>query len=326
MTKTACVFGATGFIGGHIALAALKQGWEVRGLRRRPGAVGHLGDAPVRWFEGNLDRPESLAEALRGVDLLFHAAAYYPQDSRPVPVHVAYSVQQIRGVLEASRAAGVERIVFTSSLSTIGRPPAGSERLADEGDRYTPGSVPGSAYYECKYAMESEVLRAGARDMDVVITNPTLVLGPGDVHRTVGRVLVPLARGWGVVWLPGMVNAVDVRDVAHAHSQAAIKGKRAERYVLGGHNLSIRRLQELIADQAGVRRPKWGIPRRWIESFALLLGHIPGMKIYANHLMALSLWQGYETGKAQSQLGLHARPIENTIREMIAWYRSSGYM
>jgi dihydroflavonol-4-reductase len=324
--KTVSLFGATGFIGGHIALAALEQGWEVRGLRRRPGAVGHIDGAPVRWFEGNLDRPDSLEDVLRGSDLLFHSAAYYPQGSRPVPEHVAYSVQQIRSVLEAAKAAGVGRVVYTSSMSTIGRPPAGAKRLADERDRYSPGSLPGSAYYECKCAMESQALRSCSTDLEVVVTNPTLVLGPGDVHRAVGRVVIPLARGWGLVWLPGTVNAIDVRDVARAHIRAAVSGRPGERYILGGHNLSIRSLQNLIADQAGVSRPRLGVPERWIEGLGAALEHVPGMRLYGNHLHALSHWQGYDTRKAEAQLGLHARPIEITIGEMIAWYRGSGYM
>jgi dihydroflavonol-4-reductase len=176
MTKTVLVLGATGFIGGHIARAAVEQGWEVRGLRRQPGALGHLGPAPVRWYEGDLEQPASLLPALAGVELLFHAAAYYPQGSRPVPEHVAHSVQQTRGVLEAAASARVGRVIFTSSLSTIGQPPTGADRLADERDHYVPGSLPGSAYYECKYAMESEALRACAAGQDVVVTNPTLVL------------------------------------------------------------------------------------------------------------------------------------------------------
>jgi dihydroflavonol-4-reductase len=326
VTKTALVLGATGFIGGHIALEGLKLGWEVRGLRREAGATGHIEGAPLRWYEGNLDQPASLFPAMEGVQLLFHAAAYYPQDNRPAWEHTALSVQQIRGVLETAAAAGVERMIFTSSLSTIGQPLAGSGRLADEHDRYLPGSLPDSAYYECKYAMESEVLRACAAGQEAIITNPTLVLGPGDLHLAVGRVIVPLVRGWGQVWLPGDVNAIDVRDVARAHIAAAEVGKRGERFILGGHNLSVHALQDLIADEAGVRRPKWGITRRSINRLARLLRAVPGLRMYSNHLIALSHWQGYDTSKARSTLGLRVRALEETIGAMIAWYRDHGYL
>ena len=326
MSGPVLVLGATGFIGGHIVRAAIEQGWEVRGLRRRPGAQGHVQGVPVRWYDGNLDEPESLRAALDGVQVLFHAAAYYPQDSRPVAAHLAYSVQQIRGVLDAAAAAGVERIVYTSSLSTIGRPPKGSGRLADERDAYVPGSLSASAYYECKYAMESEVLRASATGREIVVTNPTLVLGPGDLHLAVGRVIIPLLRGWGLAWLPGDVNVIDVRDCADAHLAAARLGERGERFILGGHNLSVHALQDLIADGAGVRRPRWGISEGVMDRLARLLAHLPGLRVYSGHLHALSHWQGFNTRKAHDQLGLIARPLQVTIAEMIEWYRSSGHL
>ena len=326
MTRTALVLGATGFIGGHIALEALKKGWEVRGLRRETGALGHLEGVALRWYVGDLDQPASLSPAMEGIQLLFHAAAYYPQDNRPAADHTAHSVQQIRAVLKEAAAAGVERIIFTSSLSTIGRPPDGSGRLADESDHYLPGSLPDSAYYECKYAMESEVLRACGAGQDVIVTNPTLVLGPGDLHLAVGRVITPLARGWGLIWLPGEVNAIDVRDVARAQIAAAEEGERGERYILGGHNLSVHALQDLIADKAGVRRPRWGISKRSIKGLARVLKAVPGLRIYSNHLSALSHWQSYDTSKARAALGLKPRPLEETVVAMIAWYRDHGYL
>lgn len=324
MSDAVLVLGASGYIGGHIALAAVAQGRQVRGLRRSPDSTGHLGSAPVRWFQGDIDQPDSLEPVLRNVGLLFHAAAYYPQDSRPVAGHVAHSVRQMRGVLAAAQAAGVRRVVFTSSLSTIGRPPAGSGRLADEQDHYLPGSLPGSAYYECKYAMESEALRACAAGQDVVIVNPTLVLGPGDIHLAVGRIIVPLARGWGLVWLPGSVNAIDVRDAAQAHLAAAERGAAGERYILGGHNLMVRELENLIADRAGVRRPVLGVSERTIQRLAWLLARLPGLRLYSNHLIGLSHWQGYDTRKAEGVLGLAARPLVATIDDMLASYRRAG--
>ena len=324
MSGAVLILGASGYIGGHIALAAVAQGQQVRGLRRSPDSVGHLGSATVHWFQGDIDQPGSLEPALRGVRLLYHAAAYYPQDGRPVAEHVAHSVKQMRGVLAAARGAGVQRVVFTSSLSTIGRPPAGSGRLADERDRYLPGSLPGSAYYECKYAMESEALRACAAGQDVVVVNPTLVLGPGDIHLAVGRIIVPLARGWGLIWLPGAVNAIDVRDAAQAHLAAAQQGTAGERYILGGQNLQVRELENLIADRAGVRRPVLGVSARTIRRLARLLARLPGLRLYSNHLIGLSHWQGYNTSKAESVLGLAARPLDETIDDMLASYRSAG--
>ena len=112
-----------------------------------------------------------------------------------------------------------------------------------------------------------------------------------DLHLAVGRIIIPLARGWGLAWLSGELNAVDVRDCAKAHLAAALRGKRGERYILGGHNLSIHALQDLIADVAGVRRPRWGISKGFIERLAKLLRYLPGLRMYTNHLSAFSHWQ-----------------------------------
>jgi dihydroflavonol-4-reductase len=138
--------------------------------------------------------------------------------------------------------------------------------------------------------------------------------------------MILLARGRGVIWLPGDVNAIDVRDVARAHITAAERGERGERYILGGHNLSLHDLQDLVADRAGVRRPRWGLSKRTLGSLAKLLSLLPGLKLYSNQLIGLSHWQGYNTEKAEKILGLHARPLEETIEAMITSYRSNGVL
>ena len=318
---TTLVLGASGFIGGHVAMAALEQGWEVRGLRRRPEATGHLGKAPIAWIQGDLDEPASLVSAFEEVEIVFHVAGYYPRTSRRVAQQVARAVNQTRAVLKCARDGGVKRFVYVSSLSTIGRPPPNETRLPDERDHYLPGSLARSAYYECKYAMESEVLRWAAQGSPALVVNPTAVFGPGDVHRTLGGVLLAIARGWGVASLPAVINAVDVRDVAGATVRAADAGRIGERTILGGHNLTIREFMTLVARLTGVKPPRFEIPP-WALDLALFTGrNVPWLGFLDNHLAAIRHWQGYNCAKAFGELGLQPRPLESTIRDALAWYR-----
>lgn len=323
---TVLVLGATGFIGGHIVLAALERGWSVRGLRRVPGAIGHVGSAPVDWVVGNLDRPVGLAGAFEGMKLVFHAAGYYPQSGRPVSAQVAGAVRQTRAVIDACLEAGVKRLVYTSSLSTIGSPGQAAARLADERDVYLPGSLPRSAYYECKYAMESEVLRAASSGLEVVIVNPTSVFGPGDVHLALGRVLLWAARGQAFAWLPVDINIVDVRDVARAQVRAAEVGRSGQRYILGGHNLPMREALGLVARIAGVRPPRLGLSLEFVDGLVRVLSYVPGLGQVSGHLQAVRAWQGYDCAKAKRDLGLTARPVEETIRDSLDWFVGNGYL
>ncbi|RMF27392.1 MAG: NAD-dependent epimerase/dehydratase family protein [Chloroflexi bacterium] len=330
----ALVLGGTGFIGGQIARAALEAGWSVRVLRRRPGAVGALGDRAdeIAWVEGRLEDREALRAAMAGCDLVFHTAAYYPQDSQGIEGHVRRGLAQITQVLEAVRAVGVPRLIYTSSLTTIGLPTEPG-RLADERDAYRPGSLP-SAYYETKYAMEQAVLRAAAQGLDAVVLCPTAVFGPGDVKPTTGRILLAVARS-GLPLGPGKrvglfpyvhawINVVDVRDVAAAHLAAAERGRSGERYIVGGHNLTLREALTTVARTVGIR-PLWlPLPR------SLVLGAVRlAVRLdlpLSEHLRGLSHWQPLSTVKAEQLLGLRPRPFEETIRDAIAWFRQEGYL
>ncbi len=320
------VLGATGFIGGHIARAAFDAGWLVRGLRRNPVSTGHLGAAPIEWHTGDLNDAASLRDAMQGVDLVFHAAAYYPkrQPRLSVAEHIARAQDEIDNVLAAIRAAGVPRLVFTSTLTTIDLPPAG--RLADERDVYQAGDYAQSAYFEAKIVMEEAVLAANGPDLNVVVTNPTAVFGPGDVHITLGSLLIAAARGYAFFYLPLTINAVDVRDVAAAHITAAKAGHAGERYILGGHNLSVREALS-IANRVAGRRPPWlRLPRWPLEALAKLGDALPFLPLPANHLRSLKRMQAYNTAKAERELDLRARPFADTVRDALDWFRAHGHL
>jgi dihydroflavonol-4-reductase len=324
----ALVLGATGFIGGHIAKAALAAGWEVRGLRRRTNRSGHLGELPVSWVRGDLKDYAALRLAMDRVDVVFHAAAFYPTDGNPRKVRqqVEYAEREIQNVLAAALAAKVKRFVFTSTLTTIGHPPAEENRLADERDFYVPGSLPKSAYYEAKFAMEQMVLEAVAQKIPAVVLNPTAVFGPGDVNLTLGGLLIAVARGRMIGWLPGEINVVDVRDVAAAHLAAAEQGIIGERYILGGHNYTVREALTLAANVAGVKAPRFEIPLWLLKSTVGLGDLLPFLPFPANHLRTVEYWQGYNCQKAYQTLGLTARPFRDTVWDALDWFRKTGQL
>jgi dihydroflavonol-4-reductase len=320
----ALVLGATGFIGGQIARAALEAGYEVRALRRRH-TVGALVDVArhVEWVQGNLDDLDSLVAAADGRDVLFHAAAHYPQSSRDVPAEVAYAQAQMGHVLEAARRVGPERLIYTSSLTTLG-PPSQPCRLADERDFYTPGTA-NSAYHEAKFAMEQMALQAAADGLPLVILLPTAVFGPGDVKPTTGRLLLEVARGRVPVYFDAAINVVDGRDVAAAHVAAVERGRVGERYVIGGHNVTLRQGLTVAAQAAGIAPPQFKLARGMVNAAIRLGDALPGVELPQN-LRTLRLWQPLSTLKAQRELGLSARPFEETAHDTLAWFREHGYL
>jgi len=322
--KSCLILGATGFIGGHIALTALEQGYRVRGLRRDPNSTGHIGHASIDWVDGDLQDYNSLARAMQGVEVVFHAAGFYPVHSKPdeVQAQVAFASDQIDRVIDAARQASVARLIYTSSLTTIGNPSPGTKRLADETDLYQPGSVGKSAYYEAKSAMESRVLAASQSGFPAVVLNPTAVFGPGDIHLTMGRLLLAARRGMFIAWVPATTNVIDVRDVAAGHLAAARRGMISERYILGAYNTSLRTLIDLITSQFRVHPPRFEVSLQTIDRLVRMadMFHIST----GNHLRAISHWQSFNTEKAETQLGLTHRPFEQTIIDSFEWFRSHG--
>ncbi len=326
--KTVLVLGATGFIGGHIAKSALQAGWVVRGVRRSPGAKGHLGETHIEWVDCDLKDVGKLVEAMADCDVVFHAAGYYPKrnDNRSVREHINQGTRQITGVLQAARETKLSRLIYTSTLTTIGHPPNGETRLANEADTYTPGTLPKSAYYETKIRMEQAVMAACEEGLDCVTLNPTAVFGPGDVHLTLSRLLLGVARGWGIAWLPVTINIIDVREVAQAHIQSAEKGSSGERYIIGGHNLQLREALTIAAQAGKAPPPRIKIPLWVIDVLVRMDDGLPFTNLTGNHLRAIRHWQGYDTSKAQNAFGFNPRPVDETMRDAIAWLREQNYL
>jgi dihydroflavonol-4-reductase len=318
-----CILGATGFIGGQVARAAVARGWQVRGMRRRPNATGAVGDLEIEWVSGDLSDSASLAAAMRGCSLVFHAAGHYPQRTRDVWQTVRRGVAGMRNVLAAAASARVERLVYTSSLTTVG-PPADPGRMADERDLYTPGSVP-LPYYEVKWAMEMEAQRTAAQGLPVVIVLPTAVIGPGDVKPATSALLLLAAKGYIPGYVESALNVVDGRDVAAGQIAAAERGKPGRRYILGGHNLTFREALTIAAEAAARQPPRLRLSAGLVRAAAELgsrLG-LPG----TSHLRAIHHWRPLDTTRAREELGLPAPiPFEQTCRDALAWFRERGYL
>jgi dihydroflavonol-4-reductase len=311
-----CVLGATGFIGGHIARAASAAGWHVRAVRRDPNNAGAIGDLPVEWVTGNLIDVDSLRRAMAGCEVIFHAAAAYPQDFRHIDREVGQARAEMDNVLQAARAVRASRILYTSSITTVGAPPPG--RLADERDVYRPGSAH-SAYFEAKYAMERLALR-DSRSPDLIVLLPTAVFGPGDIKPTTGVVIRDAARGRYPIYFDATLNAVDVRDVAQSHIAAVTRGRRAERYILGGHNVSVYELLRAACTEAGIAPPRYKLPRNMLAWLVDMADTLPFVRLPEN-FRTFELWQPVSDQKAQNELGHTARDFKETIHDTVEWFK-----
>jgi dihydroflavonol-4-reductase len=326
--KQAVILGSTGCIGNNVTRACLEAGWSVRAFRRATSQTWMLDGLDVEHVIGDLTDPASLADGMRGCDVAFHAAAYYPRHSLDMNRSLRDAVRGMRNVLRAAAKTGVGRLVFTSTLTTIG-PPSEPGRLPSERDFYLPGST-NSAYFESKWAMEAEAWRAIATGMPLVIVNPTAVFGPWDIVPTTGEILVNVAKGRFPVWVDLEVNVVDARDVGLGHVLAAKRGRVGQRYILGGENLSMRQALTIAAREAGASPPRWRASLGVISALVNAgeaLGRLPLVQpLPLEHLKTMREWRALDCSKARQELGFAPRPFLETVRDTLAWFSEYRYL
>lgn len=319
------VLGATGFIGGQIARAAVEAGYEVRAFCRPHSQRWALQGLQVEPIIGDLEAPASLLAAMDGCQAVIHAAGYYPSGPAPRAQHVERARRQIHHVLKSARQAGIRRLIYTSSISTIG--PVRAGHLGCERDFYWPGQM-AHPYWDCKWVQEQAVLSADG--LETITLIPGAVFGPGDVKPTTGTALLVMARLGTRVTLTGRINVVDVRDVAQAHVAALTRGHPGERYLLGGHNVTVPEFAAEVARVLGCPSPVVALPTALL-SWPLRLAaevaawlNLPGSVSLAYLLEALQAGQWVDSTKAQRELGFRPRPLAQTLADAVAWFRAHG--
>jgi len=322
------VTGASGFVGAAIAIAARRAGYRVRVLVRASSPRGNI-QPDDEVFVGDIRDRASLANALRGARYLIHAAADYRLWSRVPAEIITTNTEGTRCVMEEALRAGVERIVYTSSVATI---VLNDDAPADETQPLSEHDAIG-AYKKSKVMAERLVEEMVQRQrLPAVIVNPSTPIGPRDVKPTpTGRIIVEAASGR----MPGFVdtglNLVHVDDVAVGHLAALDRGRIGERYILGGENVYLRDMLAEIARVVGRTPPRWRVPIAPLfpvavlaEGVGLITGREPfltldGLRMARHHMF-------FNDAKARRELGYTARPYHEGIADAIGWFRQHGYV
>ena len=319
------VTGATGFVGSAVARRLLARGHRVRALVRASSDLGNLEGLDVERVRGDLTDPPSLQAALAGCDALFHVAADYRLWTPDPQVLYTANVEGTRHLMEAALAQGVERIVYTSSVATLGLHADGTP--ADED---TPVSIHDMIghYKRSKYLAERVVRELVAtRGLPAVIVNPSTPVGPRDIKPTpTGRMVRDAALGRMPAYVDTGLNIVHVDDVAEGHCLALERGRTGERYILGGENLSLREILTIISSLTGRRPPRIRLPHELVlplgyvaQTWARLRGG-PEPRLTADGVRMARKKMYFSSGKARRELGYASRPAREALADAVAWF------
>jgi dihydroflavonol-4-reductase len=325
----ALVTGAAGFVGSAVARALAGQGWQVRALVRSGSDRRNLQDLPVEPVVGDLNDPASIEPALEGCDALFHVAADYRLwVPRPEEIYRT-NVEGTQRLLEAAQRAGIERIVYTSSVATVGLPEDGRPGRED-----TPVALEDMVghYKRSKFLAELRARDAAARGAPVVIVNPSTPIGPGDVKPTpTGQIVLDAARGRTPAYVDTGLNVVHVDDVAAGHLLALQRGRIGERYVLGGEDLTLREILTEIARIVGRKPPRIRLPHGVVlpvaylaEAYARLTGRATRVTVEGVRMARKRMF--FSSAKAVRELGYRWRPPSAAFEDAVRWFREQGYL
>jgi dihydroflavonol-4-reductase len=323
------VTGATGFIGGNLARELWRREYEVRALVR-PGSntltIDNTGIEPV---PGDILDRDSVDRAVQGCQAVFHCAAAYTFWARDPAVIYRTNVGGTKIVLEAAWRAGVPRVVYTSTVSTIGFVPGG---LGTEDVEPAPGHLVGN-YKKSKYQAEQAALKLAAQGLPVVVVNPTAPVGPWDVKPTpTGRMVRDFLKGRIPAYVNTGMNLVDVEDVAAGHILAMEKGRPGQRYLLGNRNLPLKEIFSILQELTGKRAPRWPAPF-WLAIGAgyidqvvegNLLQREPQIPLEGLKISQKPMYVNCQ--KAVTELGMPQSPVEAALDKAVKWFTDYGYI
>ena len=327
---TTLVTGATGFVGSHVASQLVSSGENVRVLVRPTSNFKLLEDLRVERVEGDLRDAGSIERAMRGVRRVFHVAADYRLWTQHPEELYESNVEGTRRLIAAAERAGVERIVYTSTVATIAVPQHGAA-LPNEATAARLEEMIGH-YKRSKFLAEQVALDAAKAGAPVVIVNPTAPVGPGDWKPTpTGRIILDFLLGKMPAYVDTGLNVVAVEDVAAGHLLAAEKGRSGDRYILGGRNMTLKEILDALAAITGRRAPRLKLPHvvalaagyadEWYSRLAGREPQIPveGVKM-SRHKMFV------ESDKAARELGYAPGKIEAGLERAVRWYGDHGYV
>lgn len=322
------ITGATGFVGSAVARVLLARGHALRLLVRSTSDRRNIRDLPAEVVVGDLTDPLSLTQAAAGCRAVFHVAADYriwvPDPSVMLHANVDGTVSMIR----AAQDAGVERIVYCSSVAALGVTADGS--AATEETPVDPSAIV-STYKRSKYEAEQAALALGRQGAPVVVVNPAAPVGPRDIKPTpTGRMVLDAAAGRMPAYVDTGLNVVHVDDVAEGHALAFERGKLGEKYILGGENLTLRELLTLIAEVAGQRPPFMRLPVEAVWPVAAVMEVLGRFgiepRVTRDHLRMARKKMFYSSAKAMRELGYAPRPARKAVEDAVAWFREAGML
>ncbi len=322
------VTGATGFIGASIVRELLRDGREVRALVRSASNRSNLKGLDVEIWEGDLLDTSCLRSGLKGCDVLYHAAADYRLWTRNPDEMFRTNVGGTTSVLEAALESTVSRVVYTSSVGTLGNP--GNGTPGDEDAKVSLDDMVGP-YKKSKFLAEREAERFAARGLPLVIVNPSTPVGPWDVKPTpTGKIIVDFLKRRMPAYLDTGLNLIAVEDCARGHILAEQKGSPGRTYILGNANLSLRDIFMMLQEITGIPAPKVRLPyapvlaAAWLnEGLSRITGREPliplaGVRMAAHHMY-------FDSGRAVRELGLPQTPVKEALERAVEWFRTNGY-
>ena len=323
------VTGATGFLGSHVARQLLKQGADLRLLVRSTSRTDNIDDLPSERVIGDLRDVESLKRGMGGCEYVFHVAADYRLWSVNGQELYDSNVDGTRNILEAARESGARRVVYTSSVATMGF--GNNGRMTNESTPVTLANMIGD-YKRSKFMAEQLVLRAARGGQDVVIVNPTTPIGERDIKPTpTGRIVVDFLKRKFPAYVDTGLNLVDVIDCADGHLLAMEKAVPGERYILGGGNLTLKQILDKLAAITGLPSPSIRMPYAVAYATAVVDTLVTGKMRQREPRVTLdSVRMGRKkmfvtSAKAERELGWNPAPVDRALRRAVDWFRANGY-
>jgi dihydroflavonol-4-reductase len=323
------ITGATGFVGGHVAKAYAAEGASLRLLTRQTSRLDSLAGVDAEMVTGDLREPEKLRSALTGCDALVHVAADYRLWVRDPDQMYAANVAGTRELLKLAREVGVQRVVYTSSVATMGFKADGS--IVNEDSPVALGEMIGH-YKRSKFLGEVEAIQAAKAGQHVMILNPTTPIGAGDAKPTpTGRIIVDFLNKKFPAYVDTGLNLVDVDEVARMHVVALERGTPGERYILGGENLTLKQILDRMSTITGLPSPTMKVPHSVAMAFAFfdetitgkLLGKEPRATVEAVRMGKKMMFAS--SLKAERELGFRVLPVYHSMRAAIDWFVTHGY-